>query len=34
MELFHFDIETCGNYKDFDTFMMDDERGALLFKSK
>jgi 3'-5' exonuclease len=34
MELFHFDIETAGNYKDFQTFEDNDERGASLFKSK
>ncbi len=34
MELFHFDIETCGQYKDFDTFLDSDERGAKLFESK
>lgn len=34
MELFHFDIETCGQYKDYDSFLVNDERGAKLFKSK
>jgi len=34
MELFHFDIETAGQYKDYDTFLNYDERGANLFKSK
>jgi len=34
MELFHFDIESCGQYKDYDTFLNYDERGANLFKSK
>ena len=34
MELFHFDIETCGEYKDYETFLLEDERGAKLFESK
>jgi predicted PolB exonuclease-like 3'-5' exonuclease len=34
MELFHFDIETCGNYEDFDSFRMNDMRGANLFELK
>ncbi len=34
MELFHFDIETCGQYKDYDDFLDNDERGAKLFESK
>ena len=34
MELFFFDIETCGEYKDYDTFLLEDERGAKLFESK
>jgi len=34
MELFHFDIETCGQYKDYDSFLDNDERGAKLFESK
>lgn len=34
MELFFFDIETCGNYSDFETFKFEDERGAKLFESK
>lgn len=33
-ELFHFDIETCGEYTDYDTFKSEDERGAKLFESK
>lgn len=33
-KLFHFDIETCGEYKDYKTFLEKDERGALLFKKK
>ena len=34
MELFHFDIETAGQYKDYDTFLDSDERGARLFLNK
>lgn len=34
MDLFHFDIETCGQYKDYDSFLDSDERGARLFMSK
>lgn len=34
MELFHFDIETAANYKDFETFETNDERGSKLFKDK
>lgn len=34
MELFMFDIETTGQYKDFETFEQQDERGANLFKNK
>ena len=34
MELFFFDIETCGEYKDYDTFLDTDERGAKLFAGK
>jgi predicted PolB exonuclease-like 3'-5' exonuclease len=34
MELFHFDLETAGNYKDYDTFLLEDDRGAKLFESK
>lgn len=34
MELFHWDIETAGQYKDFETFEANDERGANLFKNK
>lgn len=33
-ELFHFDIETCANFKDFQTFQQKDERGSKLFESK
>jgi predicted PolB exonuclease-like 3'-5' exonuclease len=29
-----FDIETCGQYKDYDTFLDTDERGARLFAGK
>ncbi len=34
MELFHFDIETTGEYKSFDEFRKNDERGAKLFEGK
>ena len=34
MELFHFDIETCGEYADFDSFKLNDKRGSELFESK
>lgn len=34
MELFHFDIETATNHKNYHNFLSEDERGALLFKSK
>jgi len=34
MELFHFDIETAGQYKDYDSLLDSDERGARLFSSK
>ena len=34
MELFFFDLETCGEYKDYDTFLDTDERGARLFAGK
>lgn len=33
-ELFMFDIETCGSYPDYQTFLSEDERGAKLFESK
>jgi len=33
-ELFHFDIETAGEYPDFETFKTSDDRGAKLFESK
>jgi len=34
MELFHFDIETAGQYRDYDEFRRNDERGAKLFEGK
>ena len=34
MELFFFDIETAGQYKDYGTFLDTDERGAKLFAGK
>jgi predicted PolB exonuclease-like 3'-5' exonuclease len=34
MELFHFDIETAGKYRDYDEFRFNDERGAKLFEGK
>ena len=34
MELFHFDIETSGQWRDFDEFVENDKRGSDLFKSK
>lgn len=34
MELFHFDIETVGQYKDFNTFKISDEKGSALFEKK
>lgn len=33
-ELFHFDIETCGICPDYETFKLNDNRGASLFESK
>lgn len=33
-DLFMFDIETCGQYKDYDSFLDNDERGAKLFMNK
>jgi predicted PolB exonuclease-like 3'-5' exonuclease len=33
-ELFHWDIETVAEYKDFETFELNDSRGAELFKKK
>lgn len=34
MELFHMDIESCAEYKDFNSFKLNDERGSSLFESK
>ena len=34
MELFHFDIETAGEYRGYDEFRKSDERGAKLFEGK
>ena len=34
MELFHFDLETAGQYKSYDDFLDTDERGARLFLNK
>lgn len=34
MELFHFDIETVSEYRDYETFLSNDERGAKLFEGK
>jgi len=34
MELFHFDLETAGQYKSYDDFLDTDERGARLFMGK
>lgn len=33
-ELFHWDIECAAEYKDFETFELNDARGAELFKKK
>lgn len=33
-ELFMFDIETAGNYPDWETFKSNDEKGSNLFESK
>lgn len=33
-ELFYFDIETCGEFPDFETFKNVDERGSILFEKK
>ena len=33
-DFFMFDIETCGEYPDYNTFLREDERGAKLFESK
>lgn len=34
MELFHWDIETAAEYKDFKSFTDNDERGSKLFENK
>ena len=34
MDLFHFDIETAGEFRDYDEFKKRDERGASLFEGK
>lgn len=34
MDLFHFDIETVGQYENFDSFEASDLRGSKLFSSK
>ena len=34
MELFMFDIETCGEHPDFETFKSKDQRGSKLFEGK
>jgi predicted PolB exonuclease-like 3'-5' exonuclease len=34
MELFHWDIETCGQYPDYTTFKQNDKRGSDLFLNK
>jgi len=34
MELFYFDIECVGTYKDYETFCLEDERGSKLFNEK
>ena len=33
-DLFYFDIETTGNYKDYKTFLENDSKGAELFEKK
>lgn len=33
-ELFYFDIECTGQYKDYESFLLNDERGAELFNKK
>jgi N6-adenosine-specific RNA methylase IME4 len=33
-ELFYFDIECTGQYKDYESFLLNDERGAELFEKK
>lgn len=34
MDLFHFDIECAGEYKNFESFKANDKRGASLFENK
>lgn len=34
MESLHFDIETAAQYKDFETFELNDQRGSELFRKK
>jgi predicted PolB exonuclease-like 3'-5' exonuclease len=34
MDLFYFDIECVGLYKDYETFCLEDERGSKLFSEK
>ena len=34
MELFMFDIETAGQYRNFTEFEKNDERGSSLFRGK
>jgi len=34
MESLHFDIETAAQYKDFETFILNDTRGSDLFRKK
>ncbi len=34
MKLFHFDIECAAEYKDYETFLSNDESGAKLFEGK
>jgi len=33
-DLFMFDIETAANYPNYETFLIEDERGAKLFENK
>jgi 3'-5' exonuclease len=33
-DLFFFDIETCGQYRDYNTFLLEDPRGSELFRKK
>jgi len=34
MKLMHFDIETCGNYENWETFKKEDPKGSSLFEKK